>query len=81
MGDREDLGRFELEVMRMVIWHVDRYNSIGEDDIDRLAKMEESLPPPKYLVRGCHCVRIHGEPEGHCANPKSKTPRGGHSRT
>ena len=41
MGDREDLGRFE-EVMRMVIWHVDRYNSIGEDDIDRLTKTEES---------------------------------------
>jgi phosphate starvation-inducible protein PhoH and related proteins len=41
MGDRDDLGRFE-EVMRMVIWHVDRYNSIGEDDIERLAKSEES---------------------------------------
>ena len=41
MGDREDLGRFE-EVMRMVIWHVDRYNSIGEDDIERLAKSEEA---------------------------------------
>jgi phosphate starvation-inducible PhoH-like protein len=41
MGDREDLGRFE-EVMRMVIWHVDRYNSIGEDDIERLTKTEEA---------------------------------------
>jgi len=41
MGDREDLGRFE-EVMRMVIWHVDRYNTIAEDDIDRLVKSEES---------------------------------------
>ena len=41
MGDREDLGRFE-EVMRMVIWHVDRYNSIGEDDIERLSKAEEA---------------------------------------
>ena len=41
MGDREDLGRFE-EVMRMVIWHVDRYNSIGEDDIERLTKTEET---------------------------------------
>ena len=41
MGDREDLGRFE-EVMRMVIWHVDRYNAIAEDDIDRLVKSEES---------------------------------------
>lgn len=41
MGDREDLGRFE-EVMRMIIWHVDRYNSIGEDDIERLSKAEEA---------------------------------------
>ena len=41
MGDREDLGRFE-EVMRMVFWHVDRYNAIGEDDIERLVKSEES---------------------------------------
>ena len=41
MGDREDLGRFE-EVMRMVIWHVDRYNNLGEDDIDRLTKTEEA---------------------------------------
>lgn len=41
IGDREDLGRFE-EVMRMVIWHVDRYNVIAEDDIDRLVKSEES---------------------------------------
>jgi len=41
MGDHEDLGRFE-EVMRMIIWHVDRYNTIGEDDIDRLTKTEEA---------------------------------------
>ena len=26
----------------MVIWHVDRYNSIGEDDIERLTKTEET---------------------------------------
>ena len=41
MGDREDLGRFE-EVMRMVFWHVDRYNAIGVDDLARLAKSDES---------------------------------------
>ena len=41
MGDREDLGRFE-EVMRMVVWHIDRYNTLDVDDIDRLAKTEES---------------------------------------
>ena len=41
IGDREDLGRFE-EVMRMVIWHVDRFNSLGEDDIERLTKTEET---------------------------------------
>ena len=29
--------------MRMVIWHVDRYNTLGEDDIDRLTKTEASL--------------------------------------
>ncbi|MEY3009933.1 MAG: hypothetical protein RLZZ314_575 [Bacteroidota bacterium] len=40
IGDREDLGRFE-EVMRMVIWHVDRFNSLDEDDIERLTKTEE----------------------------------------
>ena len=41
MGDREDLGRFE-EVMRMVIWHIDRFNNIGEDDIERLTKSDEA---------------------------------------
>ena len=41
MGDREDLGRFE-EVVRMVIWHVDRFNTLTEDDIERLVKSEES---------------------------------------
>ena len=41
MGDREDLGRFE-EIMRMVVWHLDRYNSLSEDDIERLTKSEET---------------------------------------
>ena len=41
MGDREDLGRFE-EIMRMVVWHLDRYNSLTEDDIERLTKSEET---------------------------------------
>ncbi len=40
-GDKEDLGRLE-EVMRMVIWHIDRYNAIAEDDIERLTKTEET---------------------------------------
>ena len=53
MGDREDLGRFE-EVMRMVIWHVDRYNTIAEDDIDRLVKSEESS-----LLESCGTRRRH----------------------
>lgn len=34
-GDRVDIGRFE-EVMRMVLWHVDRYNSLSIDDLERL---------------------------------------------
>ena len=32
-GDKIDLGRFE-EVMRMVVWHVDRYSSLSLDDLD-----------------------------------------------
>ena len=40
-GGREDLGRFE-EVMRMVVWHVDRYSTLTLDDIDRLVKSDEA---------------------------------------
>ena len=36
-GSREDVGRFE-EIMRMVVWHVDRYSTLTLDDLDRLAK-------------------------------------------
>jgi len=39
-GDRVDIGRFE-EVMRMVVWHVDRYNSLSIDDVHRLVKSDE----------------------------------------
>jgi phosphate starvation-inducible PhoH-like protein len=28
--------------MRMVVWHLDRYNSLSEDDIERLTKSEET---------------------------------------
>jgi len=40
-GGLEDLGRFE-EVMRMVVWHVDRYSTLTLDDIDRLVKSDEA---------------------------------------
>ena len=39
-GERVDIGRFE-EIMRMVVWHVDRYNSLSIDDIERLVKSDE----------------------------------------
>ena len=40
-GTREDLGRFE-EVVRMIVWHIERYNELGEDDIHRLLSEDES---------------------------------------
>ena len=40
-GSIEDLGRFEA-VIRMVIWHVERYQSLNVDDVDRLLSSEES---------------------------------------
>ena len=59
-GDRVDLGRFE-EVMRMVVWHVDRYNSLSIDDIERLVKSDE-----QSIMRdaGKDDVLVHG-PGGH----------------
>ncbi|MAO46194.1 MAG: phosphate starvation-inducible protein PhoH [Crocinitomicaceae bacterium] len=59
-GDRVDLGRFE-EVMRMVVWHVDRYNSLSIDDIERLVKSDE-----QSMMRdaGKDDVLVHG-PGGH----------------
>ena len=39
-GSREDVGRFE-EIMRMVVWHVDRYSTLTLDDLDRLSKSNE----------------------------------------
>ena len=40
-GAIEDIGRFE-EVMRMVLWHIERYNELGEDSIHKLLGSEES---------------------------------------
>jgi phosphate starvation-inducible PhoH-like protein len=40
-GDKDDLGRFE-EVMRMVVWHVDRYATLSVDDIEILVKSDEA---------------------------------------
>ena len=59
-GDRVDIGRFE-EVMRMVLWHVDRYNSLTIDDIERLVKSDE-----QSIMRdaGKDDVLVHG-PGGH----------------
>ena len=59
-GDRLDIGRFE-EVMRMVLWHVDRYNSLSIDDLERLVKSDEQT-----IMRdaGKDDVLVHG-PGGH----------------
>ncbi len=59
-GDSVDIGRFE-EVMRMVVWHVDRYNSLSIDDIDRLAKSDEQTIKKES---GKDDVLVHG-PGGH----------------
>ena len=40
-GSVEDLGRFE-EVMRMILWHAERYQSLSVDDVDRLLNSDES---------------------------------------
>lgn len=39
-GSREDLGRFE-EVMRMLLWHLERFGRLTEDDVARLVRAEE----------------------------------------
>ncbi len=56
-GDRVDIRRFE-EVMRMVVWHVDRYNSLSIDDVHRLAKSDE-----KTIMKeaGKDSVLVHGQ--------------------
>ena len=38
-GAKTDLGRFE-EVMNLLIWHLERYQRIDEDDVLRLVKAE-----------------------------------------
>lgn len=40
-GSAEDVGRFD-EVLRMILWHVERYNQLGEDDVHRLLGEEEA---------------------------------------
>ena len=40
-GAAEDVGRFD-EVLRMILWHIERYNALGEDDIHRLIGADES---------------------------------------
>ena len=59
-GDRVDIGRFE-EVMRMVVWHVDRYNSLSIDDVHRLVKSDEQTI---MNDAGIDDVLVHG-PGGH----------------
>ena len=56
-GDRVDIRRFE-EVMRMVVWHVDRYNSLSIDDVHRLVKSDE-----KTIMKeaGKDNVLVHGQ--------------------
>jgi phosphate starvation-inducible PhoH-like protein len=55
-GDRTDLGRFE-EVMRMVVWHVDRYSSLSLDDLDTIVKSDEATIMRKA---GKDDVLVHG---------------------
>lgn len=55
-GSRKDLGRFE-EVMRMVVWHVDKYSTLTLDDIDRLVKSDEASIMKKA---GKDDVLVHG---------------------
>lgn len=59
-GSREDVGRFE-EVMRMVVWHVDRYSTLSIDDLDRLSKSDEATVMKEA---GVDDVIVHG-PKGH----------------
>ena len=40
-GVPEDVGRFE-EVMRMIVWHIERYQSLDIDDVRRLLAADES---------------------------------------
>ena len=40
-GSVEDMGRFD-EVMRMILWHIQRYNDLKEDDVHRLVGEDES---------------------------------------
>jgi len=55
-GSREDVGRFE-EIMRMVVWHVDRYSTLTLDDLDRLAKSNEDT---FMKDAGADNVIVHG---------------------
>ncbi len=40
-GSIEDVGRFE-EVMRMILWHIERFIDLNEDDVHRLFAEDES---------------------------------------
>ena len=40
-GAAEDVGRFD-EVLRMILWHIERYNALGEDDIHHPIGADES---------------------------------------
>jgi len=40
-GSQDDLGRLEA-VMRMVVWHIERYQSLSEDDVARLLNSDEA---------------------------------------
>ena len=55
-GSLEDIGRFE-EVMRMIVWHVDRYSTLTIDDLDRIAKSDEGTVMKEA---GTDNVIVHG---------------------
>ena len=55
-GSLEDIGRFE-EVMRMIVWHVDRYSTLTIDDLDRIVKSDEGTVMKEA---GADNVIVHG---------------------
>ena len=61
--------------MRMVIWHVDRYNTLGEDDIGRLTKTEK-----RHLQNASHDdVIVYGQGIESGSPPQPAALGGSHS--
>ena len=56
-----DVGRFD-EVLRMILWHIERYNALGEDDIhhliERMNPVVDPIEKDDTLVYGPNGNRI-----------------------